>query len=66
MSVAREAVVQAEENYSMVASRFAAGLATSTDVLEAETLLLQARTSEISAQVDYMLAKARFLNSLGK
>jgi outer membrane protein TolC len=66
MSVAREAVVQAEENYSMVASRFAAGLATSTDVLEAETLYLQARTSEISAQVDYMLAKARFLNSLGK
>lgn len=66
IAAAREAVVQAEDNYAQVSSRFAAGLATSTDVLEAETLLLQARTSEISARTDYMLAKARFLNAIGK
>ncbi|GIV54345.1 MAG: RND transporter [Candidatus Kapaibacterium sp.] len=66
ISVAHRAVLQAEENYSQVASRFAAGIATSTDVLEAELLLLQARTAEISAQADYMLAKARYLSSLGK
>lgn len=66
ISVAHEALVQAEENYTLVANRFASGLATSTDVLEAESLLLQARTNEISARADYMLAKARLLNSLGK
>ncbi|MCX7936859.1 MAG: TolC family protein [Bacteroidota bacterium] len=66
VSVAREAVIQAEDNYSLVANRFAAGIATSTDVLEAETLLLQARTNEIAARADYMLAKARLLYSLGK
>ncbi len=66
ISVAHEAVLQAEENYATVSNRFSAGVATSTDVLEAESLLLQARTAEISARADYMLAKARFLNSLGK
>ncbi|MCX7929760.1 MAG: TolC family protein [Chlorobi bacterium] len=66
ISVAKEAVLQAEENYSAISSRFTAGLATSTDVLEAEALLLQARTNLANAEADYMLAKSRLLNSLGK
>lgn len=66
IAAARDALKQAEENYSLVANRFAAGVATSTDVLEAETLLLQARINEINARADYMLARARFLSSLGK
>lgn len=66
INAARQALLQAEENYTTTSQRFTAGLATSTDVLEAESLLLQARTNHTNALADYMIAKARFLSSLGK
>lgn len=66
ISVAHEALLQAEENYSITVNRFNAGLATSTDLLDAETMLLQARINEINARADYMIAYSRLLNSLGK
>ena len=43
IEVARENVAQAEENYRVTNERFKEGLATNTDLLDAEVLLAQPR-----------------------
>ncbi len=64
--VAEEALGQATENNSITASRYKAGTATGTEVIESETLLLQSKVNKISAIVDYELAVAKLNRSLGK
>lgn len=66
IGVAQTAIKQAEENYSVTSNRYKAGTATSTDVIEAETLLLQSKINRITAIVDYELAYARLKKSLGE
>ncbi|MFM8568380.1 MAG: TolC family protein [Candidatus Kapaibacterium sp.] len=66
ISVAEQAESQAQENSALVNSRFTAGTATGTDVLEAEALLLQASANKSSALADYELAWARYQRSLGR
>lgn len=66
ISVAEKAEEQAKENSSNVTSRFSAGSATGTDVLEAESMLLQASVNRTTAIVDYELAWAKLQRSLGK
>ncbi len=66
ITVAEEALQQAIENNSTTASRYKAGTATGTDVIESETLLLQSKVNKISAIVDYELAVAKLNRSLGK
>ncbi len=66
VSVADEAVQQANENNATTANRYKAGTATATEVIESETLLLQAKVNKINAVVDYELAIAKLNRSLGK
>lgn len=66
IKVSNESVLQAEDNYNIVSNKLKAGTATSTDVLEAQSLLLQSKINTISATVDYELAQVKLLKSLGK
>jgi outer membrane protein len=64
-SVAREAVVQAEENLRITRERFRQGVALNRDVLDAEIELLQAKTNRTQAAIDLVLAQARLEKALG-
>jgi outer membrane protein TolC len=49
-----------------VGERFAAGVATSTEVLDADTALLQAQLARTRAVADARLAAARLDRALGR
>jgi outer membrane protein len=66
IKVSNESVQQAEDNYSIISNKLKAGTATSTDVLEAQSLLLQSKINTISATVDYEIAQVKLMKSLGK
>lgn len=59
IEVTRKAIEQAEENYRINEARYQAQVATSTDVLDAQSLLTQARTNYYSALYDYYTALTR-------
>lgn len=59
-------VKQAEENMRITSERFKQGIATSSDVIDAEVALLQAKTNYTNSLVDYELAKAKLKKSLGE
>jgi outer membrane protein TolC len=63
--VIRTAVGQATENYRLTESRFRNGLVGSTDLLEADSFLLQAQLNVINATVDAQLAYQRLLKATG-
>jgi outer membrane protein len=63
--VAENSISQAEENYRVTNEKFRNGLVLSSELLDAEVLLLQANTNYIQALVDYELAKARLEKSSG-
>lgn len=66
LTIARLAVSQAEENNRITGEKFKNGLATSSDVIDAEVALLQAKTNYTNALVDYELATARLKKSSGE
>jgi outer membrane protein TolC len=66
IGVAGDAVAQAEENLRVTNERFKEGVALNSDVLDAETALLQAKTSRTQAFVDHELAKARLAKAVGE
>lgn len=59
IELAELTVRQANENYRMAAERFKTGLMTSSDLLDAEVMLLQARLQLTNAQVEHELAQAK-------
>ena len=59
VSVTADAVEQAEENLRIARERYGAGLGTQTQLLEAETLRVQALTNRDNAQLDAGLARLR-------
>jgi outer membrane protein len=65
IGVAEVAIEQAEENFRMNQERFKEQVATSTDVLDAQTLLTQARTNYFNALSDYRIAWARLDRAMG-
>jgi outer membrane protein TolC len=65
IQVAETAVSQAEENYRINEERYKGQVATSTEVLDALTLLVQARTNYYKALSDYNIAKARLSRAIG-
>lgn len=65
IDVSREAVAQAEENYRVTNERFKEGLATNTDLLDAEVLLTNARITFSNALVDYVIAQADLSRAMG-
>jgi len=66
IGVAGDAVAQAEENLRVTNERFKEGVALNSDVLDAETALLQAKTGRTQALVDHELAKARLAKAVGE
>jgi outer membrane protein TolC len=66
IGVADQGVKQAEENYRVTNKRFNAGLASTSDMIDAEVALLQAKTNQTNALVDYQLAQARIEKSVGE
>jgi len=63
---AEKAVDQAEENLRVSEERYKAQVTTSTEVLDAQTLLSQARTNYYNALYDHNLAKAGLLRAIGE
>jgi outer membrane protein TolC len=63
--VTADAVDQAEENLRIARERYGAGLGTQTQLLEAETLRVQALGNRDDAQLDAGLAKLRLARAVG-
>lgn len=62
---AKKAIVQAEENLRVSRERYKAQVTTSTEVLDAQTLLTKARKNYYDALYDHKIAEARLLRALG-
>jgi outer membrane protein len=65
ISVAQVAIEQAEENFRINAERFKEQVATTSDVLDAQTLLTEAKSNYFNALGDYLIAWARLDRSVG-
>ena len=65
VQVTADAVDQAEENLRIARERYGAGLGTQTQLLEAETLRVQALTNRDNAVLDAGLARLRLARSVG-
>ena len=63
--VTADAVDQAEENLRIARERYGAGLGTQTQLLEAETLRVQALTNRDDAELDAGLARLRLARAVG-
>lgn len=66
IKVAREGVAQAEENYRITKEKFELGLASNTDLLDAEVALLQAKTSLTKSSAEYQIALADLERAVGR
>ncbi|MBM4348651.1 MAG: TolC family protein [Deltaproteobacteria bacterium] len=66
IGVAEKAIEQAEENLRMNEERYKHQVATATDVLDAVTLLAQARVNYYGALSDFNIAKARLERAMGR
>ncbi len=64
--VAQKAIEQAEENFRLNEERYKEQVATSTDVLDAQTLLTRAKSDYYSALSDYHIALTRLERSMGE
>ena len=60
------AIASAAEARRVVSERFAAGVATSTEVLDAQVALLQAELDRTRALANVRLAEARLARALGR
>ena len=63
--VAEKAIEQAEENFRINEERYKEQIATSTEVLDAQTLLTQARTNYYNTLNVYNIAKAKLERAMG-
>lgn len=59
-------VESAEENYRITKEKFNQQLATSTELIDAETNLLKAKTTLISSKIEYQLSKMALEKSAGR
>lgn len=65
IDVAKLAIEQAEENFRINQERFKEQVATATDVLDAQTLLTEAKSNYFNALSDYNIARARLDRAMG-
>ena len=66
VGVNKLSVEQAEENYRITSEKYNQQMATSTDLIDAENSLLDAKTKLATAQVDYQMAKVRLEKATGR
>ena len=66
IDIADLSVKQAEENMRVTNDKFKNGLATSSELVDAETALIGAKTNYTTSVVDYELSKAKLDKSIGK
>ncbi len=66
LDVTQKTIQQAEENLRTFREKYEVQLATSTDIIDAENSLLQAKTNYTSALIDYKLARITLEKSLGR
>jgi len=66
IGVAQATIQQAQENLRINQERYLEQVGTATEVLDAETLLTQARTSLIQSQFEYQVAVARVRHAAGR
>ena len=66
INVTEKAIEQAEENLRMNEERYKYQVATQTDVLDAVTLLAQARVNYYGALSDFNIAKAQLERAMGR
>lgn len=66
LDVTMKTIEQAEENLRTFQEKYDVQLATSTDIIDAENSVLQAKTNYTNALIDYKLAKVRLEKSLGR
>jgi outer membrane protein TolC len=65
INVASLGLKQAEESYRITSEKFKRGLASNTDLLDAELALLQARLTETQAVVEYAIQIQKLNRSVG-
>ncbi len=65
VEVTQQSVSQAEENYRMNVERYREQVATSTEVLDAQTLLTKAKSDYVQALGDYSIYRARLDRAMG-
>lgn len=66
IEVSMQSTEQARENLRIINDKYSVQLATSSDLIDAETALLQANTNYNTALVDYQLALTRLNRSIGQ
>jgi len=66
IAAARSAVEQGEENFRLNRERYREQMANTTDVLDAQTLLTEARTNYYNALSDYHIARSRLEYAMGR
>jgi len=66
IEVTRAAIRQSEENLRINDDRYKAQVGTATEVIDAQTLLSQARSDHFQAIFDYQVAKARVKRAAGE
>jgi outer membrane protein TolC len=66
INVTKTAIAQGEENLRINSDRYKAQVGTATEVIDAQTLLSQARTDYYQALFDYNVAAARIKRALGE
>ena len=66
VGVARAGAEQAKESYRMTHEKFKSGVASNSDLLDAETALLQANLTQTQAAVDYAVAIAKLKRAMGE
>jgi len=65
LAVTQKAIEQAEENYRISRERYREQVGTSTDVLDAATLLTRAKSDYFNALSDYNISMARLERAMG-
>lgn len=64
--VAKLGLEQAEENMQLTESKFREGMSMSSDLIDAETYLIQAKVNFTNSLIDYKLSYARLMKAAGK
>ena len=66
ITISKKAVEQADENYRTTKEKYEAQIATSTDLIDAEVSLLQAKTNLTNALADFQVTKIQLEKAVGR